>query len=231
MGADTDTFDDVYVKRIAAPVNTARPTISGTPLVGRRLSCAPGRWANNPTTFAYRWNRNGTAINGATSRTYTLAAADGARTITCTVTASNGGGSRSATSASVIARFPGACANPQTGGAGPDRLTGLALGDRLRGLGGNDVLRGLAGDDCLSGGTGNDTLTGGTGNDTLAGDAGNDTLRGDAGTDRFSGGAGNDTINSRDQRRETVSCGTGRRDRVTADRVDRLVGCEIVRRG
>ena len=89
----------------------------------------------------------------------------------------------------------------------------------------------MAGDDCLSGGSGNDTLTGGTGNDTLAGDAGNDTLRGDAGTDRFSGGAGNDTINSRDQRRETVSCGMGRRDRVTADRVDRLVGCEIVKRG
>ena len=75
------------------------------------------------------------------------------------------------------------------------------------------MLKGLAGDDCL------------------AGDAGNDTLRGDAGVDRFAGGAGNDTINSRDQRRETVSCGPGRRDRVTADRVDRVVGCEIVRRG
>ena len=107
--------DDVYVKRIAAPVNTARPTISGTPLVGRRLSCAPGQWANNPTTFAYRWNRNGTAINRATSRTYTLTAADGARTITCTVTASNGGGSRSATSASVIAQVPGGVRQP------PDR--------------------------------------------------------------------------------------------------------------
>jgi Ca2+-binding RTX toxin-like protein len=231
VSADTDTFDDVYVKLISAPANTARPTISGTPLVGRQLSCAPGRWANNPTTFAYRWNRSGTAITGATSRAYTLATADGARTLTCTVTASNGGGSRSATSASVRPRFPGACANPQTGGAGPDRLTGLALGDRLRGLGGNDVLLGVAGDDCLTGGTGNDAVTGGTGSDTLAGDAGNDTLRGDAGTDRFSGGAGNDTINSRDQRRETVGCGTGRRDRVTADRVDRLVGCEIVRRG
>ena len=118
VSADTDTFDDVYVKRIPAPANTARPTISGTPLVGRSLSCAPGRWANNPTSLTYRWNRNGTAIIGATSRTYTLAAADGARTLTCTVTASNGGGSRSATSAPVTPRFPGACANPQTGGAG-----------------------------------------------------------------------------------------------------------------
>ena len=96
VSGDTDTFDDVYVKRIPAPANTARPTISGTPLVGRRLSCAPGRWANNPTSLTYRWNRGGTAIIGATSRTYTLVAADGARTLTCTVTASNGGGSRSA---------------------------------------------------------------------------------------------------------------------------------------
>ena len=28
-----------------------------------------------------------------------------------------------------------------------------------------------------------------------------------------------------------AGCGLGRQDRVTADRVDRLVGCEIVRRG
>ena len=129
------------------------------------------------------------------------------------MTASHGAGSGTATSASVIARFPGACANVQTGGAGSDRLTGLAVGDALRGRRGNDVLQGLAGDDCLTGDAGNDTLTGGTG------------------VDRFAGGAGNDTINSRDARREPVTCGTGRRDRVTADRVDRLIGCEIVRRG
>jgi Ca2+-binding RTX toxin-like protein len=73
-------------------------------------------------------------------------------------------------------------------------------------------LVGLAGDDCLSGGTGNDTLNGGPGND------------------RFDGGAGNDVINSRDNVRESVTCGLGRQDRVTADRLDRLVGCEIVGR-
>ncbi len=210
MSTDTDTVADLYVKRIVAPVNTTRPAISGTALVGRRLTCSSGRWDHNPTRLTYRWNRAGVAISGATSSTYTLVAADGARPITCTVTASNSAGSRSATSAAVIPRFPGPCANPQTGGAGPDRLTGLALGDRLLGLGGNDVLIGLAGDDCLTGGTGNDTL------------------RGDTGVDRFDGGAGNDAINSRDGRRETVTCGTGRRDRVTADRVDRLVGCERI---
>ena len=213
------------------PVNTARPTISGTPLVGRRLTCSAGSWDNGPTRFAYRWNRGGVAITGATSSGYTLTTADGARAITCTVTASHGAGSGTATSASVIARFPGACANVQTGGAGADRLTGLVLGDRLRGLGGADVLKGLAGADCLSGGTGNDTLEGGSGSDTLAGDSGSDRLVGDAGKDGFDAGGGNDMINSRDASRETVRCGTGRQDRVTADRIDRLIGCEIVRRG
>jgi Ca2+-binding RTX toxin-like protein len=104
----------------------------------------------------------------------------------------------------VIARFPGACANVQTGGPGADRLTGLPLGDALRGRGGNDVLTGLAGDGCLTGDAGNETLTGGPG------------------TDRFAGGAGNDRINSRDGHRETVNCETGRRDRVTADRATAL---------
>ncbi len=212
VSGDTDTAGDVYVKRIVAPVNTARPVISGTPLVGRRLTCSSGTWDHNPTNMIYQWKRVGVTINGATSSSYTLVAADGARSITCTVTASNAAGSRSATSASVIPRFAGACANVQTGGPGPNRLTGLALGDRLVGLGGNDVLIGLAGDDCLIGGTGNDTLNGGPG------------------SDRFDGGAGDDTINSRDGRRETVSCGLGREDRVTADRLDRLVGCEIIRR-
>ena len=109
-------------------------------MVGRRLTCAPGSWDNAPTRFAYRWNRGGAAISGATPSTYSLTTADGARPITCTVTASNGAGSGTATSAAVIARFPGACANLQTGGAGADRLTGLALGTRSRGRGGNDVL-------------------------------------------------------------------------------------------
>jgi hypothetical protein len=44
MSTDTDTATDLYVKRIVAPVNTARPAISGTPLVGRRLKCAAGTW-------------------------------------------------------------------------------------------------------------------------------------------------------------------------------------------
>jgi hypothetical protein len=133
--------------------------------------------------------------------------------------------------------LPGACANAQTGGAGIDTLSGSALGDRLRGLAGNDVLLGRAGDDCLSGGRGNDRLAGGPDEDRLRGGRGKDRLRGGRGADRLAGGRGrdtvsgrrgNDTINSRDGRRETVRCGRGSNDRVTADRADTLIGCERI---
>jgi Ca2+-binding RTX toxin-like protein len=80
---------------------------------------------------------------------------------------------------------------------------------------------GLAGDHCLSGHAGKDRLSGGVGNDTLTGGKGRD---------KVNAGTGNDKVNSRDKRRETVRCGKGKRDRVTADRSDRLIGCDNVRR-
>ena len=143
--------------------------------------------------------------------------------------------------------LPGRCANVRRGTAAADVLRGTVAGDRLVGLGGNDLLSGLAGADCLdggpgrdrlSGGSGADRLSGGSGNDFLAGGAGRDALLGGAGADRLGGGAardsfdagaGNDVINARDRVRETVRCGRGR-DRVIADRRDRVRGCERVSR-
>jgi hypothetical protein len=43
------------------------------------------------------------------------------------------------------------------------------------------------------------------------------------------GGSGNDTVVARDKAVDTIRCGAGR-DTVTADRIDVLTGCEIVRR-
>jgi hypothetical protein len=93
-----------------------------------------------------------------------------------------------------------------------DRLVGTDGPDELRGLAGNDRLSGLAGGDRLSGGAGNDRLTGGRGTDTLL------------------GGSGNDVLSARDGRRDTVDCGTGRRDQAIVDRHDRVRGCERVSR-
>ena len=56
-----------------------------------------------------------------------------------------------------------------------------------------------------------------------------DRLRGTAGTDRVLAGPGNDLIVSRDHRRDIVSCGSGL-DRVVADQLDQLGGCERIER-
>ncbi len=90
----------------------------------------------------------------------------------------------------------------------------------------------------LLGGPGNDTLTGGKlfdflaghqGNDRVTGNSGRDEIDGGPGSDLLLGGPGRDVIGSRDGRRDRVRCGGGR-DRVSADRRDRLRGCERVRR-
>jgi type II secretory pathway pseudopilin PulG len=38
------------------PVNTALPTISGTPQVGTTLTAANGSWNSSPTSYSYQWN-------------------------------------------------------------------------------------------------------------------------------------------------------------------------------
>lgn len=92
-----------------------------------------------------------------------------------------------------------------------DRLVGTKYADVLRGLAGDDTLHGLGGADRIEGGSGRDRIIGGPGRDVVI------------------GGAGNDDIRVRDGQIDTVRCGAGR-DRVRADRRDRLSGCERVRR-
>ena len=85
------------------PVNSGAPSIEGTADVGDQLTAEPGSWSGSPT-YAYQWsdcNSGGsgcTSIAGATGSTYLVASSDGGHTIEVTVTATNGGGSASATS-------------------------------------------------------------------------------------------------------------------------------------
>jgi peptidoglycan/xylan/chitin deacetylase (PgdA/CDA1 family) len=87
-----------------APNNTAPPTISGTAQQGLTLTASNGGWSGSPTSFAYQWSRcnvNGkgcTNIPSANSQTYLLTAGDVGFTIRVVVTATNNGGSTSATS-------------------------------------------------------------------------------------------------------------------------------------
>jgi hypothetical protein len=87
----------------AKPVNTSAPTISGTAQQGDAVTASNGSWSNSPTSYAYQWQDCTSAsscsnISGATSSSYTLQSTDVGKTIDVVVTATNAGGSTSATS-------------------------------------------------------------------------------------------------------------------------------------
>lgn len=89
---------------VAAPTNTALPTISGTPQVGSALVASDGSWSGTGTiTYTFQWAYSGGGnIPGATSANYTPQSSDVGKEIYVIVTASNassGGGTTSANSA------------------------------------------------------------------------------------------------------------------------------------
>ncbi|WP_449283286.1 S-layer homology domain-containing protein [Leucobacter sp.] len=67
------------------------PTIAGTAKVGQALSADPGTWQPASATLAYQWLRDGSAISGATSSTYTPVAADQGKRISVKVTGTKAG--------------------------------------------------------------------------------------------------------------------------------------------
>ena len=93
-----------YARSAAAPQNTALPQISGTAKEGSTLTASNGTWSGAPTSYAYQWRRCATDgracgdITGATSQTYTVAAADVRHTLRVAVTATNADGKATATS-------------------------------------------------------------------------------------------------------------------------------------
>lgn len=75
----------------SAPINVTAPVISGTTLVGSVLTTTDGVWTGSGTiTYTYRWLRNGVAIVGATTNTYTTISTDAGANIQSEVTATNG---------------------------------------------------------------------------------------------------------------------------------------------
>lgn len=74
--------------RVGIPMHaTTKPSITGTPRVGRSLYAKVGVWTPIPGSYAYQWYRGSTAITGATARTYTLTRADAGSRVRVKVTA------------------------------------------------------------------------------------------------------------------------------------------------
>ncbi len=108
---DTGEFTVVQVKtgediEPGTPINTALPTISGTPAVGKKLTASPGEWDTEGLTFAYQWQKDGVDIPGATKDTYKVKPKDQGGALTVVVTASKPDvPSGTATSEAVIVKF------------------------------------------------------------------------------------------------------------------------------
>ncbi len=80
-------------------LNTAAPTISGTPQRTRKLTMtSAGAWTGIGNKYIYQWQRSSDGVNwtniaGATGKVYTLAVADGGDYVRILVTATNPDGS------------------------------------------------------------------------------------------------------------------------------------------
>lgn len=88
-----------------APKNTGTPKLSGSPVVGVDMGVSHGSWNNSPITYGYQWSdcnsegKSCTPILGATNENYKVASSDVGFTLVVQVTAINGGGGVTATSA------------------------------------------------------------------------------------------------------------------------------------
>ena len=105
QGSTTPGVNAALVRK--APVNTAGPVASGTPAVGKALSCSTGSWTGEPTpTYTYAWLRNGVAIAGANGSIYGVQSADQGTGLACKVTATNKHGSAGAVSNTLTVPVP-----------------------------------------------------------------------------------------------------------------------------
>lgn len=93
-----------HILGVLVPGPLELPQIFGSAVQGQVLTGSTGSWANTPKTFGYQWERcdagglNCAAIEGATTSTYQVTAADAGATLRVVVSGSNRFGAASATS-------------------------------------------------------------------------------------------------------------------------------------
>ena len=128
----------------ALPVNTGRPTVTGTARRGVVLSGTSGTWSGIGNAWAYQWQRssdNGTtwqSIAGADQTTYALANADVGAIVRLRVTASNPEGSATETSlatAVVVSDGPANTIAPAISGVARRASTLTAVAGTWSGVG------------------------------------------------------------------------------------------------
>lgn len=82
-------FKDVSTK--AKTFSAPTPAISGTATFGNTLTANHGTWKPTPSSRSYQWLRNGSAIKGATKKTYKLTTSDVGKKISVKVSGKKSG--------------------------------------------------------------------------------------------------------------------------------------------
>jgi thermitase len=105
----------------APPALVTAPSISGAAQTGQTLTTGTGSWSGSPTSYAYKWQRcdgagaNCTDVPGAATSTYSPASSDVGYSMRAVVTATNSGGSASASSAPTAVVTAGSTTNTFSG--------------------------------------------------------------------------------------------------------------------
>jgi hypothetical protein len=115
-------------KTTSPPLVQPHPSIGGIPAPGQKLTCKSGVSGSGASsaTLSYAWLRDTKAISGASGSTYVVASADVTHHLQCRVTATNAGGSASATSAFVTVPAGGLGAISETQ-VGTPRVAGRTV--------------------------------------------------------------------------------------------------------
>lgn len=104
---------------LLTPVNTVLPQITGTPQVGRTLTCGTGSWTNVPTSYTYNWQRDLVSMTSATASSYTVSPADIGHSLTCEVWAYNAFGQSVPAISQAVAPTTASGGSPGTKGQAP----------------------------------------------------------------------------------------------------------------
>ncbi|MEV6200191.1 hypothetical protein AB0M64_09470 [Streptomyces sp. NPDC051771] len=76
---------------IAALRNTAAASVSGTAVVGGKVTAKPGSWSLAVDSLSYQWRADGVAVAGATASSYTIPASLKGKALSVAVTARKAG--------------------------------------------------------------------------------------------------------------------------------------------
>ncbi len=114
--------DATFTTAVSSAVAIVRPhpSLSGTPAPGQTLTCHANVESSGGVTLTYAWLRETVPVAGSTSSTYAVKGRDSGHHLQCVVTATNGGGSASASSSFVTVPAGGA---PESAG---ETLVGTA---------------------------------------------------------------------------------------------------------